>query len=75
MSSKMQLVRQKLGQCQNDLTRWSVRKFGNAEKILKQKTKELETLQMEEGPENWDAIKLLQSEIDLILEHENIRWK
>lgn len=50
--SKMQLVRQKLAHCQHDLSRWSERKFGNAERKLKEKTKQLEALQREEGPEN-----------------------
>jgi hypothetical protein len=66
--SKMSLVWQKLAHCQNDLSRWSARKFGDDERKLKQKTKQLEDLQKEEGPENWEAIKLVQYEIEFILQ-------
>jgi hypothetical protein len=51
-ASKMQQVRQKLSNSQSGLTRWSARKFGNAERVLKEKTKKLELLQKEEGPSN-----------------------
>jgi hypothetical protein len=40
----MQMVRQKLASCQADLSSWSSRKFGNASKKLKVKTKQLELL-------------------------------
>jgi hypothetical protein len=73
--SKMQQVRQKLSSCQSGLTRWSARKFGNAERVLKEKTKILGILQKEEGPSNWDEIKRLQTEIDFILDQEDLRWK
>lgn len=35
----------------------------------------MELLQRDEGPENWEAVKVLQSEIDFIMEHEDIKWK
>lgn len=61
--------------CLSNLLWWSRRKFGNAEKKMKQKTKQLELLQRFEGPENREAIKQLQSEIELMLEHEDTKWK
>lgn len=71
----MQLVRTKLASCQTQLTCWSSRKFGNAKKKLKEKTKQLKGLQRDEGPANWEAIKQLQTDIDVILEHEDTKWK
>lgn len=41
----MQPARTKLASCQTQLASWSKRKFGNAAKMLKQKTKQLELLQ------------------------------
>jgi hypothetical protein len=37
--SAMQMVQQKLAYCQTELSSWSSRKFGNASKTLKDKTK------------------------------------
>jgi hypothetical protein len=59
---------QKLSICQTNLKRWSTRKFGHAEKILKKKTKELELLQQCKGSGNVEAIKILKGEIEYILE-------
>jgi hypothetical protein len=73
--SKMQQVRQKLAACQADLSSWSSRKFGDAEKKITQKTKQLELLQREEGPNNYEAIKVLKKELDFIMEQEDIKWK
>jgi hypothetical protein len=73
--SKMQMVRQKLANCQADLSSWSSRKFGDASKKLKAKTKQLELLQRNEGPDTSVAIKVLKHEIDFILEQEDLRWK
>lgn len=41
----IQTARLKLAQCQTQLTRWSSRKFGDAQKVLKMKTKLLNELQ------------------------------
>jgi hypothetical protein len=50
--SAMQVVQGKLEHYQRTLSRWSERKFGNAEKLLKKKTKHLEELQCQEKPED-----------------------
>jgi ribonuclease HI len=71
----MHTARQKLALCQTNLKWWSTRKFGNAEKLLKKKTKELELLQQNEGPGTVEAIKKLKDEIEYILEQEDVRWK
>jgi hypothetical protein len=73
--SAMQMVQQKLAYCQTELSSWSSRKFGNASKKLKDKTKQLELLQRHEGPGMSEGIKRLKQEIDFILEQEDIRWK
>jgi hypothetical protein len=71
----MQQVQQKLGNCQVKLSSWSSRKFGSFEKNIKKKTKLLEILQRNEGPEVWEDIKKLQTEIEVLLEHEDCKWK
>jgi hypothetical protein len=62
------LIMQKLVGCQMKLTNWSTRKFGNAKKELKRKTKQLEELQRNEVIHNWKEIQRLQGEIKSILE-------
>ena len=42
---------------------------------IKMKTLEVEVLQRNEGPENSEAIKSLNVEIELLLEKEDLRWK
>jgi nucleoside-triphosphatase THEP1 len=68
-------VQEKLAPCQTKLKNWSSRKFGQAEKVLKEKTKALEVLQRNEGLENVEEIKCLQGEIDYILDQEDVKWK
>jgi hypothetical protein len=70
-----QTAQQKLLNCQKKLTRWSMGKFGHAEKILKQKSKKLAMLQQHEGRENLEEIRKLQGEIEYIMEQEDVRWK
>jgi hypothetical protein len=43
--------------------------------LLEEKTKALEILQKDEGPENVEAIKRLQGEIEYILKQEDVKWK
>jgi exonuclease III/ribonuclease HI len=74
-TSGLQMVQHKLAACQRSFTRWSCRKYGNAEKTIKKKTKELEALQLHEGPENWGDISRIKSEIESIMEQEDVKWK
>lgn len=55
--------------------RWSWRKFGSAKQLLKIKTKQLEALQRRECPALLAEIFAIQSDIDGILEQEDIMWK
>jgi hypothetical protein len=55
-TSGLQMVQKKLAACQRRFTRWSGKKYGNVDKILKEKTKELEILQLNEGLEHWGDI-------------------
>jgi hypothetical protein len=41
----MQSTRLHLAQCQTSLVRWSTGKYGDAEKLLKKNTKQLEIMQ------------------------------
>lgn len=50
-------------------------KFRNPTRVLTEKTNQLAALQLDEDPQNLDMIKALQSEIDKILEIEDIKWK
>jgi exonuclease III len=71
----LQLVQNKLAACQRSFSRWSCMKYGNADKIIKEKTKELEALQLNEGPEHWGEISRLKAEIEFIMEQEDTKWK
>jgi ribonuclease HI len=71
----MQAARERLSHCQSQLTRWSDKKFSHTDRVLKDKTKKLEEMQRYDEEKNWPAIKILQGEIDSILEHEDVKWK
>jgi hypothetical protein len=64
----LQVVQGKLDHYQRVLSRWSGKKFGSSNKLLKKKTKLLEELQSHEKPEVWDEIMTLKKEIEFILE-------
>lgn len=68
-------VRECLSACQYALKGWSSRKFGNLDKLIKQKTTLLENLQKRESPSLVTQIRSLQKEIDELLECEEMRWK
>jgi hypothetical protein len=74
-TSGLQMVQKKLAACQRRFTRWSGKKYGNVDKILKEKTKELEILQLNEGPEHWGDISRIKAEIESIMELEDVKWK
>jgi hypothetical protein len=60
-------VREHLSACQYALKGWSSRKFGNLDKLIKQKTNLLENLQKKESPSLVTQIRSLQKEIDELL--------
>jgi hypothetical protein len=57
----LQTMQNKLATCQKSFTRWSGAKCRNAEKLIKQKSKELQELQLNEGPEQWAEITRLKT--------------
>lgn len=71
----MQRLQQKLLLCKSDLRKWSWQKHGSIEMAVKEKTRKLELLQRNEGPWNFEEIKVLQGEIAFLLEQEDMRWK
>lgn len=71
----MQSTCGKLHHCQQALSRWSAKKFCNINKAITQKTRQLEALQCCSDPTNGDHIKLLQDEINHLLEMEDLQWK
>lgn len=71
--SAMQSARRKLQSCQFALSGWSSTKFRNSAKILTAKTKQLEGLQNRADPNSKELIKLLQGEINHLLEREDIK--
>jgi hypothetical protein len=73
--SSIQMVQQKLEMCKSALRRWNGKKYGCAEKAIKEKSKKLEILQENERGGDGPEIKKLQMEIDFLLEQEDIRWK
>jgi hypothetical protein len=68
----MQDVQAHLSLCQQALSRWSWRKFGNEAEQSKRKTKQLAELKKQENLAVFAEIKRLQGEIDDILEREDI---
>jgi exonuclease III len=71
----IQTVHNKLETCQRQLVRWSGAKFSSAEKLIKEKTKALEALQIQEESENWEEITGLKNEIEILMEQEDVKWK
>lgn len=65
----------RLQNCQHVLSRWSSTKFKNSARILTEKTNQLVALQLDEDLQKLDMIKILQSEIDKLLEIKDIKWK
>jgi hypothetical protein len=53
-----------------DLQEWSKAKFGNTERNIASLTKRLERLQNKESPGNLASIKLVQSDLNNLLEME-----
>lgn len=62
----------KLQCCQFALKWWSLSKFGNICKLLKDKNMRLTLLQQTEDPADWDSILTLQREIAQLLEMEDL---
>jgi ribonuclease HI len=73
--SAMMKVRCKLERCQSKLKWWSREKFGKNEDIVKEKSQALAEIQNMEGPAQNENIRVLQKEIDTLLEFEDTRWK
>jgi len=68
-------VQEKLSACQQKLSSWSRRKFGRTAAVLKQKNSELLKLQSRANPSFAAGIKLLQKEIEEILDREDLKRK
>lgn len=60
--SSIQVVQQKLETCKVDLRRWNWQKYGNFEKAIKEKTKQLEILQRNETTMDGQEIKKTTTE-------------
>jgi hypothetical protein len=68
-------VQNKLANCQRTFIRWNGRKFRNAEKLIRKKTKELELLQDSNDSEQWENIARVKKEIEILMEQEDTKWK
>jgi hypothetical protein len=68
-------IQNRLAGCQEALSRWSCGKFGNVEDLIKRKSEQLLALQQSVLPSRGDQIKLLQNELDDLLECEEMKWK
>jgi hypothetical protein len=71
----LQTVQNKLANCQRTFIRWNGRKFRNVERLIRNKTKELELLQASDDPEQWADIACVKKEIEILMEQEDIKWK
>jgi hypothetical protein len=68
-------IMHRLSSCQRELLRWSKRKFGKVDELLKKKKEQLLELQNRSNSGSLEEIKTIQTEINDILEHEDMRWK
>jgi exonuclease III len=68
-------IQARLSACQRALSGWSNRKYGRMEKLIKEKSEKLLTLQNSSSPAMVAQIKQLQQEIDGLLEKEEMFWK
>jgi hypothetical protein len=68
-------IQQRLEACRRALLDWGGRKFGKEEEVVKVKTAQLANLQRNECPAVDSQIKMLQREIDDLLEFEDVKWK
>jgi hypothetical protein len=74
-ADKWQNMKGKLKDCSRGLLRWGRKDMGEAEKVIEQKTKQLESLQCERTVPEMEKIKDLQKELQLLLAKEEIKWK
>lgn len=74
-SNQLTAVRNKLNWFGDVLKLWNRGKFFNIEWIIKSKIAQLKALRREEGPGEVARIKILQHEIDLLLEQKDLKWK
>jgi hypothetical protein len=68
-------IQYRLSSCQRELKRWSGSKSGKLNVLLKKKREQLRDIQQRCNSSSLEEIKALQSEINEILEREDLRWK
>jgi len=68
-------IQARLSACQRALTGWSNCKYGRMEKLIKEKSAKLLSLQNSSSPAMVGQIKQLQQEIDGLLDKEEMFWK
>lgn len=68
-------IQHRLSSCQRELLRWSGSKFGKINDLLKKKREQLRDIQQRSNSSSLEEIKVLQTEINEILEREDLRWK
>ena len=74
-ATSIQTMHNKLATCQRSLVRWSGTKYGNAGKLIKEKTKELKAFQIHEDLGNWADITRLKRALEFLIEQEDVKWK
>lgn len=65
----------KLKNCSRKLSKWSTKQRKYSARENEEKTAQLKQLQSIEGPSESETIKLLDEDIDPLLEKEDIKWR
>jgi hypothetical protein len=68
-------VLSKLNSCSKALTSWSSAKYGALDVSISRLTRNLEQLQRNKHQGNLENIKMLQEELNQLMEMEDIRWR
>lgn len=74
-SKGLEATRKKLSKCQDALVEWSNTKNRKVQQPLNRLYSRLDQLQKDEQPGNLAEINQIQTEINLLLEMEDLRWR
>lgn len=61
--------------CKTKLKKWSKKSFGNSKKLINSKLHQVSNLPKSNKVDQVNNIKVLQTEVDKLLEDKDINWK
>jgi hypothetical protein len=65
----------KLHSCQRPIKKWVVKQSHATDETIANKTRELEIMQVGEGPLNLQAKRNFKDEIHVLLEQQDLKWR